>query len=439
MPKVQRKGVSKPFVVVGNTTTIVRKGVVVLDIDGTLVDLTGRIPIKKAVAMIREKSRAHPIVVITGRPESMKDTIAKELNSAGVKYDALVMRGVMNNVSDDVFKEQVIKYLGIRPIEVHGSSPTVLARLVKYPSRGSYYWYSGGYAYIPPLYAFVNGGKVWLHRTKEVFEATIRMKDTTVEYAGHTYRFRDGIHAMGFLLMQGDLLREHYCIPECVEVDYGEVITLADVLESIKYGEAPPQTDEVLITPDRLDLRSVEEYVIRNAEEIAYSVVSPGATVYTSVPTAEEFAQDTYADMLIARVKHLRGDIAVPNWLKPHFEKSLYDPTYMHNITTKNDLVFAVHRGSVIVHKTYDTTPPTLSDSAVSSPDTIRALRALLSQINQFHSTFDVIAEQFRKELRALGIKTVKKTYLLKIDVGKVTVGTIPQLDEATKTVNKII
>ena len=63
---------------------------IIVDIDDTLLR-NGTQPIRSTIDWVNERAKDYTIIVVTGRPESMRDRTERALKDAGVRYNRLVM------------------------------------------------------------------------------------------------------------------------------------------------------------------------------------------------------------------------------------------------------------------------------------------------------------------------------------------------------------
>lgn len=151
--------------------------VVVFDIDGVLIDCTERLklslselgvnnlseinktlkkkfweiflspkyidydtPNPEAIDWCRKRHReGYSILLLTGRPENLITHTVNQLNRFNTPYHSIVFRPTGVFEKDYVFKENVIKELGMRVVELHDDSEDVCKTLAKYCLR-VYLW-----------------------------------------------------------------------------------------------------------------------------------------------------------------------------------------------------------------------------------------------------------------------------------------------------------
>lgn len=161
------------YVVVG---TVPREPVVVLDVDGVLVDCSGRLgrsleevgatsvselkgeqrkrfweiflsekyihldkPNPVGVELARRLGAVHPVVVISGRPARLAEATIRQLKEFGVPFAAVVFRADGYYGKDHEYKERAVQALGLRVVEAHDDSEEVCKVYLKYTSR-VYIW-----------------------------------------------------------------------------------------------------------------------------------------------------------------------------------------------------------------------------------------------------------------------------------------------------------
>jgi hypothetical protein len=80
---------------------------IIVDIDGSLVN--GITPIKKNIEYVNSKWKDHRIVILTGRPESTRNTTIRELDRWGVRFDELIMSDRSPRFAPEFKKEAITK------------------------------------------------------------------------------------------------------------------------------------------------------------------------------------------------------------------------------------------------------------------------------------------------------------------------------------------
>jgi uncharacterized HAD superfamily protein len=102
---------------------------VIVDIDGTLADVTHRLhhvrgprkkwkkffalmsedkPIREVIARVQEMAKDHRIYVVSGRPDDYRDVTVEWLKLHDVPYEALYMRKAGDYRTDDVVKQEIL-------------------------------------------------------------------------------------------------------------------------------------------------------------------------------------------------------------------------------------------------------------------------------------------------------------------------------------------
>lgn len=129
------------------------KGIVIVDLDGTLSDGTHRLhmmptkdlhlteswsefnkaasndaPIRNTIDVVNALYRAGmAIIILTGRSDEVEIDTCLWLDRHGVKYDWLIMRRASDNRKDTVIKEEVLRTIGMRHIVcAFDDSPNVI-------------------------------------------------------------------------------------------------------------------------------------------------------------------------------------------------------------------------------------------------------------------------------------------------------------------------
>lgn len=105
------------------------KPIIIVDIDGTLADITHRrhhidrkrkrwgkffqamdkdLPIPEVAARVRQLSQDHTIILVTGRPEDYRGQTEAWLKKFKIPYQALYMRKSGDFRSDDIVKQEIL-------------------------------------------------------------------------------------------------------------------------------------------------------------------------------------------------------------------------------------------------------------------------------------------------------------------------------------------
>jgi hydroxymethylpyrimidine pyrophosphatase-like HAD family hydrolase len=105
------------------------KQTVVVDIDGTLADITHRrhhiegrrkkwgkffkemdrdLPIPEVAAKVRALSRDHTIILVTGRPDDYREVTEQWLKQHKIPYQQLYMRKAGDFRPDDIVKQEIL-------------------------------------------------------------------------------------------------------------------------------------------------------------------------------------------------------------------------------------------------------------------------------------------------------------------------------------------
>lgn len=163
------------YVQIGNIPD--SSNVVVFDIDGVLIDCTERLklslselginsfsemnsvlkrkfwetflspkyidydkPNPEAIEWCRKRfGEGYSVLILSGRTENLITHTVNQLNKYSVPYHSIVFRPIGVFEKDYVFKENVIKELGVKVIEAHDDSEEVCKVLAKY-SEKVYLW-----------------------------------------------------------------------------------------------------------------------------------------------------------------------------------------------------------------------------------------------------------------------------------------------------------
>ena len=180
---------SNLFVVEGDVEKLRKSPVVIFDLDGVLIDSSERFnksleeagitkeefdkdpkargrawriflsekyihldkPVEEAIKLLKErKEKGAVILIITGRPETLKTTTIDQLKRFGIPYDVIVFRSRDNFMKDHKYKKYVLDTLKIvRIIEAHDDSPEVCEMYAKYAEHICCWHSIGNYKCIP--------------------------------------------------------------------------------------------------------------------------------------------------------------------------------------------------------------------------------------------------------------------------------------------------
>ena len=141
----------------GNTyhvSAYARKGIVIVDLDGTLSDGTHRLhllptkalhlteswsefngaaigdsPIQNTIDVVNALWQSGMgVIILTGRSDEVETDTMIWLDRYGVKYDHLIMRRASDNRKDTVIKEEELRKIGLdRIVAAWDDSPNVIA------------------------------------------------------------------------------------------------------------------------------------------------------------------------------------------------------------------------------------------------------------------------------------------------------------------------
>lgn len=157
-------------------------------------------PVQAAIDLAREKSKKHPIVIITGRPEKLARATLEQLKNFGIPYNAVIFRGDSSYVKDYELKDLAVRELAIDVLEAHDDSLEVCKTMLRHARHGVYWWRSiGSYVYLPPAIVVLDGKKISV--SELTYEKVLKevSKPHTIEYAGEIYQASNGFKAMKIL------------------------------------------------------------------------------------------------------------------------------------------------------------------------------------------------------------------------------------------------
>lgn len=82
----------------------------------------------------RKYDLGYGIILITGRPETLRRETLEQLRRSGIKYHALVMRPKNNREPDKIYKVKLIREMvnmGLDIVEYHEDDPATIDRIKK--------------------------------------------------------------------------------------------------------------------------------------------------------------------------------------------------------------------------------------------------------------------------------------------------------------------
>ncbi len=79
--------------------------------------------------LMKKYNEGYGIILLTGRPETLRKDTIKQLEKFGIKYHALIMRPKNNREPDKYYKTKLIKEMinyGLKIIEYHEDDPATI-------------------------------------------------------------------------------------------------------------------------------------------------------------------------------------------------------------------------------------------------------------------------------------------------------------------------